>query len=190
MAEYYYLVSSLPELAPEAEPSERMDAFMESCGDWLSVGEMAILSSLSLTPELLSDETTEMTDTIALWYDWETCLRNRIVRQRSGSGQEMEMVLRYECDYYSEIESGVMEAWAQPDPKERERALDLLRWRYLDHLEGGHYFDFARLCIYKLKLMLREKWRFRQVEPGLANLDRTLVAIGQRQGEAPVAATE
>lgn len=188
MAEYYYLVSSLPDLAPDTEPPLRLETFMENCADWLSSREMAVIAALSLTPEM-PGETTD--HAIALWYDWETVLRNRLARQRSGfSGQDAEAVLRHENDLYSEIESGVTDAWAQTDPQEREKVLDQVRWRFLEGLEAGHHFDFVHLCVYKIKLMLREKWLPRRLENGRANLDQTLSAVIQGGEATPIPATD
>jgi len=45
-----------------------------------------------------------------------------------------------------------------PSIFEAERALDLERWRLLDELSFGHYFDFDALLIYALKLKILERW--------------------------------
>jgi hypothetical protein len=41
---------------------------------------------------------------------------------------------------------------------EAEKALDLERWRELDELTLGHYFDLDALIVYAIKLTRLEKW--------------------------------
>jgi len=74
-------------------------------------------------------------------------------------------------DYFSEIDRGVQEAFSAKDPKLKEKILDNLRWKELDNLESGHQFDVTKLCIYKLRLMICEKWINRQIEKGETNLE-------------------
>ncbi len=178
MAEYHYLVSSLPMLMPDMEPVMNFQEFMDQCSDWLSVSQMAQLEATGLVPSF--DSVFPAGSASALWNDWETNLRNRLAANRAaGSGQDAESVLHEEIDVYGEIEQGIQEAWTQSDPLEREKILDRIRWRFLDDLEGGHLFDFDAICIYKLKLLIREKWTPRIVQTGRTNLDETVTAIEQ-----------
>ena len=55
--------------------------------------------------------------------------------------------------------------------------LDLLRWRFLEEMETGHMFDFDGLCIYKLKLSLLEKYRYRKAELGKDNFNLALKRV-------------
>jgi len=180
MAGYYYLISSLPALMADGEPVINLTEFMDQCGEWLSDGEMKELSSLGLVP-VNAAEAARLSSASLAWNDWETCLRNAIARHRGAAGQDLEASLRYELDCYGEIESGVQEAWSQSDPLERERVLYRLRWRFLDDLEGGHNFDFALIVVYKLKLMLREKWVELNTAAGKNNFTATLEQIEQKQ---------
>ncbi len=178
MAEYHYLVSSLPMLMPDMEPVMNLEEFMDQCSDWLTVPQMARLEATGLVPA--SDFVFPAGSASALWNDWETNLRNRLAANRvAGSGQDAESILHEEIDVYGEIEQGIQEAWAQNDPLEREKILDRIRWRFLDDLENGHLFDFDVICIYKLKLLIREKWTPRTVQTGRTSLDETVTAIEQ-----------
>ena len=58
-----------------------------------------------------------------------------------------------------------------------EKMLDLLRWRFLEEMETGHMFDFDGLCIYKLKLSLLEKYRYRKAELGKDNFNLALKRV-------------
>lgn len=189
MAEYYYLVSSLPMLMPDMEPLISSQEFMEQCSDWLNAGEMNTLETLRLIPEVASDDACGTVP--ALWNDWETNLRNRLAKNRADTGQDAEGVQREEQQVYGEIEQGVMEACNQNDPQEKEKTLDNLRWSFLNDLEGAHQFDFDTLCVYKLKLLLREKWTPRTVSTGRAKFDEIVAAVEEdRQGETSFAHAE
>jgi hypothetical protein len=77
----------------------------------------------------------------------------------------------------SDIDRSIEEVLSVPNPAEREKMLDSLRWKALDDLEFGHNFDFDSLCIYKIKLMLLEKWVGKDQRKGLENLDAILNKI-------------
>ena len=106
MAEYYYLVSSLPDVNWETEPLLRSERFLALCADWLSEAEKNTLEMLSLTPPAPRDTSDYFADqsqlplvsaaVIKAWYSWETALRNRLVKQRAGAGQEIDKMLRGE----------------------------------------------------------------------------------------------
>ena len=69
----------------------------------------------------------------------------------------------------NDIEVGVTEAWTHADPQEREHVIDRLRWRFLEEQENHNDFSFGYLCIYKLKLLIKEKWQPRRRETGREN---------------------
>lgn len=166
MGQYYYLISSLPMIRQDETPGISVESFLEECGKWLDGNEMNIINSLTLVPGA------EETPVTALqgWYDWENKLRNGLARLRGHKlSRDVESVCRHENDYFSEVERAAQDFSAIASPLERERMLDDLRWKRLEDLESGHIFDFDRLCVYKLKLMLRLKWSDRKKEPGEKN---------------------
>jgi len=200
MAEYYYLVCSLPDINWESEPSLKSDRFLTLCADWLSEAEKNTLANLTLTPPAprdTSDFFAEKSDlpmaaepVVKNWYRWETALRNRLVRQRAGAGQDVGKLLRGEPEMICEIEVGITEAWNHADPQEREHVIDRLRWRFLEELENSNTFNFGYLCLYKLKLLIKEKWLPRRRENGREMLEQTIVAVEQRRQAAAAAAAE
>jgi len=199
MAELYYLVSSLPDLSWEAEPAFGSERFLALCNDWLSEGEKNTLTTLSLQPPAPCDHSdyfaaapqlkTVSASVASAWYRWETALRNRLVKQRAAAGQDPARMLHGESELVTEIENGVTEAWNQTDPMERERVLDRMRWRFLDELENHNTFNFGYLCIYRLKLLLKEKWQPRQRDAGRAKLEQILATVLNNRTQKPVGAT-
>ncbi len=186
MAAYYYLASSLPMLQLENEPPLTTEEFMSACGNWVSKSELATLERLGLVP---SPELAAAGGMAEKWNDWETALRDQLVRTRAGrSADAIDKYVREGCDWYSEIERGIQEAFSRPNPLAREQAIDSLRWKQLDDLETGHQFDIDFLSIYKVKLMLMEKRAGRDAGRGRENLEKIVDEIYQTPEEFQIPA--
>jgi hypothetical protein len=175
MAGYYYLISSLPMLMFDGEAPMTVEEFVSNCHDHISKRDSELLEKLSLIPEI--DQTFPAGSAADRWKQWEICLRNRIAVHRAPQGKDVHGYLRDESGCFCEIDSGIQEAFAIKNPLDREKYFDRMRWRALDDFESGHHFDFDRLCVYKLKLMLLEKWSNRQVPEGVKNLESMLEKI-------------
>ncbi|MCP4176975.1 MAG: hypothetical protein GY756_04340 [bacterium] len=179
MAALYYLISSLPLLNLGEGPPFTTDDYIEMCKTFITEQQLSELSSLKLVPD--SDSITN-SKVINDWFDWETCLRNSIAKMRSSVfGKDFSSFLKHENDYFSEIDRGVQEAYSADNPLEKENAIDKLRWTSLDSLEATHQFDFGKLCIYKIRLMLCEKIMLRSENTGKENLDNTLSELYSNQ---------
>lgn len=175
MAGYYYLISSLPMLMFDEKALLSVEEFNAACADKISESDFAILKKLSLVPQA---ELTYPADSAAEnWRQWEICLRNRIASHRAPHGKDIHDYLQNEKACFCEIDAGIQEAFGLKNPLEREKYFDQMRWKALDNFESGHHFDFDKLCVYKLKLLLLEKWNERQVENGEKNLDVMLRQI-------------
>lgn len=171
MGQYYYLISSLPMIRQDEAPGISVESFLEECGKWLDGNELDIINFLTLVP----GEGDAQVAALNAWNDWENKLRNSLARLRGHKlSRDAEAVCRHENDYFSEVERAAQDFSAIASPLDRERMLDDLRWKRLEDLESGHIFDFDRLCIYKLKLMLRLKWSDRKKEPGEKNFSELL----------------
>ena len=158
---------------------EKAPIDLEKFNDWcigqISENDQKMLNELSLVPGEEQDFPTN--SAAARFQDWETCLRNRIAAHRAPQGKDIHEYLHDENGCFCEIETGVQEAFALKNPLEREKYFDRMRWHALENFESGHHFDFDRLCVYKLKLMLLEKWNERQTPQGEKNLDVMLEKI-------------
>ena len=175
MAGYYYLISSLPMLMFDEKAPLSIEYFNDACVGKVSENDLEILNKLILVPE--AEQAYPANSAAERWRQWEICLRNRIALHRAPQGKDIRDSLQDEAACFCEIDTGIQEAFALKNPLEREKYFDQMRWRVLDDFESGHHFDFDRLCIYKLKLLLLEKWNKRQVEQGVKNLDVMLEQI-------------
>jgi len=59
-------------------------------------------------------------------------------------------------EFFSEVDA-FLPAAAAASPADREKAVDQIRWRKLEELDTD-CFDFNHLCIYRLKLLMAEKF--------------------------------
>jgi len=76
--------------------------------------------------------------------------------------------------YYGMFDHCWQQLSTMHDPAEREKMLDQLRWEFLDDLSCGHDFDFESLCIYRLRLLIVNKYRSRAEVPGRKRFDIAL----------------
>ncbi|NOY80869.1 MAG: DUF2764 family protein [Kiritimatiellaeota bacterium] len=167
---YYYLVSSLPLLRLEEPPPFPSSEFLDTCRGQLSATRFAKLAQVTLLPRARACCEVERQ-----WNEWETGLRNCLVRHRAAAlGLDPERLFRPTSEVWPQLDRQVDEAMNGRDPGQRELALDRLRWQHLTDLEPGHDFDFETLVIYRLKLLLVEKRSARTVERGERNMEALL----------------
>lgn len=180
MADFYYLMSSLPMLKPAETPPIRRNELLNICQDKLPKTQFELLRQLSLVPAPIA---VESCSAVKRWYEWETCLRNRLARQRSSSDNPADDYIQAETNFFSEIEPAIQEAIALDNPLDRERRLDALRWRCLDDIAACDDFSFNALAVYMIKLLLLEKWLPRDNDTGYQNLDMAVAGINAAPAE-------
>lgn len=71
-----------------------------------------------------------------------------------------------EAEYDSDVEYAFPVAAAAVNPAERERLVDLIRWRKIDELGAQNQMDFTALCCYRMQLAMLEKFRKRRNDDG------------------------
>lgn len=164
-ADLFYFLSSLPTLRWSEKPPMNHAEFLARCADNLGKEYAKRLTSLQLLPS------EEATSPLALqWRDFESFVRNTVAELRKAKlrGQKVTFTPRPTTHLSPGDAKRLEEIMAQSSPLERENALDLFRWKYLDDLASAHFYDFASLEIYALKLLLLDKQASRQFEAGQA----------------------
>ena len=138
------------------KPHISFQKFINACEGIIPEGDIAILKRISLMAE---SPHKEEQPTLKRWYQFETALRNELVKIRA-SRKHIEPGLFLRGDGYSEpsIAHIAMNAYRNPSILGSEEMLDRKRWRVLDELSIGHYFDVDFLIIYALKLLILERW--------------------------------
>ncbi|HPN85001.1 MAG TPA: DUF2764 family protein [Victivallales bacterium] len=179
MKNAYYIISSLPSLKWGGNPPMSSEEFLALCSSYLSDSEMEELKSASITPR---NEKVHMSNSLAfLWHDHETFLRNRIAKIRGKGKSLTENRAREEKGFYAVAEKIAHTALANENPLEKEKILDLHRWKIIEDLSALHQFDFDAIVAYKLKLQLLEKSSSMNRELGLENLNKIKENILKKQ---------
>ena len=164
---YYFFSAALPELRPGETPP-------------LTLAEFDADAELQLTPRHYQMMTGE--DPAARVYGemrrFDEYLRTRIAEKRAEK-------LKLAADFpepegfYGEVDAALGQI-AQLDPAERERAVDMLRWKMLDELTWSDGFGFDHICAYRIKLRLAEKYRGRDAGTGRKFFDSAVWAMAEQ----------
>lgn len=161
MAGYYpYLVASLPSLVFGGAPPFTFDRFFQACDGFIDDRSTAVLRVLDRQEDILSYAGGNAT--LRAWREFETGLRNEIVkiravRRKTDAGRYLRPG-DGSGDGETSLMHSALHAHRQAALLSSEKALDEARWRKLDELAFGHYFDIDRLIIYGLKLGILLRW--------------------------------
>jgi hypothetical protein len=127
---------------------------MEICKDKIPETD---IGCLKLVSEIYTHEGPEVI--LKKWRVFDTALRNELVKIRA-SRKQVDPLKYIRGDEYAGpyITHIAMNAYRNPAILEAEKTLDQERWRMLDELATGHYFDLDFLITYALKLLILERW--------------------------------
>lgn len=182
MAQYYYLVSTLPMLAFDADSYPSESDFLEACAARMSPGDYGKLIHTQLYVDPAYDPRTPVQ---AWWYYQELGLRNALVRVRAAAlNRDAEQSIRPTPegrDYGDEpaVIGVVREAYSQESPLRQEERLLLYRWQLLEEASVGHFFDLDTLVIYYLQLKILGRRSQFEKEQGAASFDETYKTVQQ-----------
>ncbi len=176
---YYYLIASLPMLKLDSDSGITVQYFMGQCADTLSP---ELLDKLAAVGEIPTSQFCCATE--QKWNRFETALRNRVaILVAHKTKADTSKYLRYEEDVFTTLEKEVEDAFDQENPMDVEKAIDSIRWSFLDDLATGHDFDFDALFIYKMRLLIQAKWQGLTVEKGEEQIKTTVDAILSKSGQ-------
>lgn len=154
---YIYLISSLPMLGQGMRPPVSRDDFLELCQRLIPQKDYALLKNLP-TPEEYANYSGQQ-ETLKRWVDFDTALRNELVKLRSSRKHiEAAQYLRAQDDINLSLVQVVASAEKSSTPQEAELILDRARWDFLEGLSFGHYFDLDFLIVYAYKLKILWRW--------------------------------
>jgi len=174
MANFYpYLVASLPMLHFSMKPPFSSEQFLELCRPLIPEKDGQVLRSLPL-PEDYGKKGIRL-PVIRQWIAFDTALRNELVKMRAARKHlEPKMYLRsWDFTGSLSLPAGIA-AILNASLLDAEKALDETRWKTLDELATGHYFDLDFLISYALKLRILERWEKIQGAEGTVLLHQAL----------------
>lgn len=98
-------------------------------------------------------------DTVRRWIDFDTALRNELVKLRASS-RHIDAAQYLHAQNYLSSSLAQLASSAQRNPalRDAEVSLDRRRWAFLEELSFGHYFDLDCLIVYAYKLKILWRW--------------------------------
>jgi len=135
-----------------ALPPFTFERFLQLCQEQIPEKDIDIIKTISRDSEYAGEGKQA---TLKKWYAFETALRNELVKIRA-SRKHVEAVRYLRREGYAEpsVTHAAMVAYRNPAVLEAEKMLDEARWRILEELAVGHYFDIDFLIVYACKLMI------------------------------------
>jgi hypothetical protein len=178
---YYYLVASLPRLQFGAAPPLTRGQFLNRCAAQVSPAHYRILAGVELFQARPAETGLALLDR---WYERERALRNALAIARAKRLRVMAAGHLRDFRPDPRLAEIARQLLALDSPLAADEELDRARWRFLEELAFGHYFDLETLVVYRLKLRILERRARFDPTVGAALLDRMLVQGAERGREA------
>jgi len=158
MADFYpYVISSLPMLHFGMKPPFSFERFLEACRPLMPEKDFQVLVTLPQPGQYF--EKGKRHRMIQKWIEFDVALRNELVRKRTAKKHlEPSMYLRPGVYSSSSLAPAVMGATLNTSVLDAEKILDETRWKALEELATGHYFDLDFLITYAYKLSILQRW--------------------------------
>ena len=158
MADFYpYLIASLPMRHFGMKPPFSFDRFLEICCPLISKKDFYLIRTLPQPEQYF--EQGKRHRIIQKWIEFDVGLRNELVRIRATKKHiEPAMYLRPGGYSGSSLAPAIMAANINTSVPDAEKTLDETRWKALEELATGHYFDLDLLITYAYKLLILQRW--------------------------------
>jgi hypothetical protein len=174
MADFYpYLIASLPVLHFGMKPPFSFERFLEVCRQFIPEKDFQLLSCLP-QPEQYPAKG-KRHQIIQKWIQFDVALRNELVKIRA-SRKHVEPATYLRPDGYggSSLAPAVTAANINTSVLDAEKTMDETRWKALEELAAGHYFDWDLLITYAYKLLILQRWENIRSAEGTILLEQTL----------------
>ncbi|AHH08057.1 DUF2764 family protein [Borrelia anserina] len=166
LSSYYYVISSLPYLDLKIGKVWSISDFFDNVEIVLSRKDFLFLKGLSE-----SRLTRGNLKVIDQFLEFEEMIRYTLAvirAERLGFPRDVYL----ESSYFSSYYLGILKSLClKENPFEVDLGLDMLKWLFLTELEVGNEFNFEKLVIYFLKLMLISRRSLFREEIGEKNFD-------------------
>jgi hypothetical protein len=174
MADFYpYLIASLPMLHFGMKPPFSFERFLEGCRQFIPEKDLQLLSTLPQPEQYF--EKGKRPRIIQKWIEFDVALRNELVRIRATKKHvEPATYLRSGGYSGSSLAPAVMAANINTSVLDAEKTLDETRWKALEELATGHYFDLDLLITYAYKLLILQRWENIHSADGTVLLEQAL----------------
>jgi len=170
---YTYLIASLPMLHFGMKPPFSFERFLEVCRHFIPEKDFQLLSTLPQAGQYSAKDIRHQI--IQKWIEFDVALRNELVRIRATKKHiEPATYLRHGGYSGSSLAPAVMAANINTSILDAEKTLDETRWKALEELATGHYFDLDLLITYAYKLLILQRWENIRSANGTILLEQSL----------------
>jgi hypothetical protein len=112
---------------------------------------------------------------IEKWIEFDVALRNELVRIRATKKHiEPATYMRPNGYRGSSLAPAITAATINTTALDAEKTLDETRWKVLEELATGHYFDLVVLITYAYKLLILQRWENIRSADGSILLEQAL----------------
>lgn len=155
---YYYFIASLSLLFVDGKMPTTVEAFHEDCRRLLTKKDYALMQRLWVLDE--DDFSGTGNRVLDAWLFFDRGFRNELAWHRAGRLNKDPLKYlrgpRVMDPLYAEE---VTRIFKMEDLWAAEKALNKMKWRFLEDLATGHYFDIEFLLIYALRLKMLERFQ-------------------------------
>jgi hypothetical protein len=164
---YYYFAATLPWLTLDGDLPMSVAEFRARAAAFLSRRDAAALAALEDSAQPAAHPF------VRAWRAVDTHIRNAVARARAARARRDATPYLREAGepFDGTLDHRIGEAFALPDPLQREQALDRIRWDKLDALAGTDPFAPRAVLAYGLKLRLVARWAALREEVAAKHLD-------------------
>lgn len=160
---YYYLIASLPYLSFHKLQAISILEFSSRCSSYLKKNDFEVTQSI-IAGNL--NKAAQSLKVVSEWLNWDMELRTELAVLRAkakgltnGLAEPLDEAEQGEKTSSSSLESYklAMDIFSAASPMDADEMLEIARWRRLESLEHGQYFNLEWLAIYCLKLTIMER---------------------------------
>ena len=175
---YYYFAASLIHIQFGDKTPLTVDEFLVDCARLLTADDYACLAAV------VSGEPCDFNNNTArAWYRFEHDLKNEFAFQRGEKKGNPAAYVRGSREINPVARDLAAQVFKTDNPLEAEKMIDTARWRFLDEMAVGQYFNFDYILIYGLKLKILERYEHIESPKGkeifekVKNVDDILVGL-------------
>ena len=174
MADFYpYLVASLPMLHFGMKPPFSFERFLDICCPLIPEKDCQVLRTLPHPEQYLKKD--KRPPVLQSWIEFDIALRNELVKIRATKKHLDPAVYLRHCGSGGSFPvPSVQAANITTSVLDAEKILDETRWKALEDLATGHYFDLDFLITYACKLLILERWENIRSADGTILLEQAL----------------
>ncbi len=139
------------------KPALSLNDFLNRCAQLIPENDAALIKQALSTDAYALNLSAP--GVLLKWKEFDLALRNELVKARAVRKKiDPAKFLRQDTHFDINITHIAQASLRQVSILEAERYLDLERWKALDEIARGHYFDLDSLLVYGLKLAILERW--------------------------------